>query len=152
MAHESDLIELGASVRLLPLPALASMFGINQQSVMGFLGHLNGVRVLNGPNGVQYVSMFHLEEALFNLFEHPLDPKELRVARRELAGVLYGGLSYEMLRTRVREIAKYFGKVNRRPSKPKEPTKRVAWGRPRKDELLEKITEGASNPEESVVQ
>ena len=136
----SDLVELGASVRLLPVPSLAAQFGVSERSVEGFLGHLGqygpGVKVVNGPNGIRYVSLFHLEEAVFNLFEDTTSPGDLKMARRELAGVLYGTLTQEMIKQRVREIARLIG--GRRVKAPviREPGAKKGRGRPRKEDIF----------------
>jgi len=93
---------------MVSLDGLSRDWGVPEKGVEGLLGALH-IPVIKIPGGEKrYVSLYSLEDALFEagLPDTFKGNAALVRAHHELAGVLYGTLTKEVIRERVVELAK----------------------------------------------
>jgi hypothetical protein len=112
-------IKVGAGVILLSVDGLAMDWGIPEDEVVRFLDFLEIPRMRFPSGEKRYVSLYPLETALFEL-GLPAAFKGDHVTVRthqELAGVLYGTLSREVIVERVKALAKALSKGLTTPRK-----------------------------------
>lgn len=105
---QPDRIKVGAGVILVSLDGLARDWGVPEGGVEHLLGTFT-IPVIKLPGGdKRYVSLYSLEDALFEagLPETFKGDTVLVRTHHELAGVLYGTLSKEVIRERVKALAK----------------------------------------------
>lgn len=125
---QPDRIKLGAGVILVSLSGLARDWGVPEEGVEHLLAAFT-IPVITLPGGdKRYVSLYSLEEALFEagLPETFKGDTLLVKAHHELAGVLYGTLTREVIRERVVALANAFrAGPPRKYRKPKQPRKRT---------------------------
>ncbi len=121
-------LKVGASVVLLSVPGLAQDWGISLDAMDRLLDKLQIPRVV--PSGVQeggqeaadghgdgmrYVSLWPLESALFRLgLPAALQGERTIAAQMDIAGLLYGAVSKQVIRDRLRELAKDLRKQSRK--------------------------------------
>lgn len=103
-------IKLGAGAHYTRLDVLADLMGTTEKGVRHLVSLLGGIPIAHFPGMAEshYVLTYAFESALFALGMPKAireQPDLLRV-HQELAGVLYGSLSKEVLRERVKLLAK----------------------------------------------
>lgn len=105
---QPDRIRIGASVTLLSVTGVAEDWGVTEKAIRTLLATLK-LPLIKLPGGdKRYVSLFPLEQGLFELGMPEAfkgDRAYLRTLQ-ELAGVLYGTLTREVIRERVKAMAK----------------------------------------------
>lgn len=105
---QPDRIKIGGGLILVSLEGLAKDWGITVKAVEKLLGALKIPTIKMPDHPVRYISLFSLENELFTLAlpEALRNQKELARLNLELAGVLYGTLTKEVIRERVKGLAK----------------------------------------------
>jgi hypothetical protein len=104
---QPDRIQVGSSVILISVSGLARYWGVSEKSVTALLATFS-IPTIRFPGGEKrYVSLYSLEMALFvaGLPQTEKVTPTLRDAHLQLAGVLYGTLSKEVIHDRVRKLA-----------------------------------------------
>ena len=111
MGQEPDRIHIGASVILISLPGLANTMGVTTGDVEKWVDALQVPKLRVPGNEKLYCSLYPLESALFALGmpESFKGDRKLVLGCQELAGVLYGTLTREVIRERVKQLAKAVG-------------------------------------------
>lgn len=102
-------MKLGAGAHYTRVDVLADLMGATEEGVRHLVALL-GLPLAHFPGmgESQYVLTYAFESAMFNLgMPKPIrDQPDLLRVHQELAGVLYGSLSKEVLRERVKLLAK----------------------------------------------
>ena len=103
-----DKLRCGASVIYMNLQGLCKDWGCSEEALRAYLIDF-GIPVVTHPNGGEYVSLYPLESTMF-LEGLPAgwahDDKGLPTAHMELAGLMYGGITRQMVITRVRALVR----------------------------------------------
>lgn len=131
--QEPHRIKVGAGVVLLSLDGVAADWGLPEKNVEHLL-NLFKIPLIRLPGGrKRYISMYPLEDALFQLGlpETMKGDRALVTAHHELAGVLYGTLTKEVIRERVKILAKSL-KFTLTSGTKSDKIKKAKRGRPRK--------------------
>lgn len=105
---QPDRIKVGAGVIMVSICGLARDWGIPEEAMRKTIAFFRLKVLTPVPGGKQYVGLYPLESALFeaSLPETFKGDTALVKAHHELAGVLYGTLSKEVIRERVKALAK----------------------------------------------
>lgn len=112
------IIPIGVATKLLPLECVAEAFRMKEVRQAEELAFALGLKIFNGPNDVRYVSMYHMDESLFRLMEPEGCTDEMSRVRYQMAGMLYGSVSKDLLQKRLRVLARELGfKCGRGPDK-----------------------------------
>lgn len=123
------ILKLGAGAHYIRLDVLADMMGATEKGIRTLLAALDNIPIAHFPGMAdsRYVLVYAFETAMFAL-GMPKKIKEnadlLRV-HQELSGVLYGALTKEALRERVRLLVKGLTSAD------SSPTIRKKRGRPK---------------------
>ena len=124
--EEPDNLTVGESAKFVAVSALARYLTSPEDAVRRFLAAL-GIKLVR-PAGTekQYVLVYALESALFEmgLPESFKGGKTIVRAHQELAGVLYGALDSEVIRQRVKALARALGAKNASGGKSRKGAKR----------------------------
>ena len=104
------VVKLGAGAHYTRLDVLADTICITEAGLRTLLSALDGIPIVHFPShgDARYILTYAFESALFNL-GMPVKIKEkpdLMRVHQELAGVLYGSLTKEALRDRVKMLIK----------------------------------------------
>jgi hypothetical protein len=100
-------IKVGAGVILVSVDGLAVDWGVPEKGIVSLLATF-AIPIITLPGGdKRYVSLYSLESALFEagLPTAFRDDQVLVRCHQELAGVLYGTLSKEVIRERCKSLA-----------------------------------------------
>ena len=112
--HSPSHLKLGAGAHYTRLDHLANIMGISEKNIRTLIGALgpgeNAIPIVHlpGTGDVRYVLTYAFESAMFALgMPEGIkgNPGLLRV-HQELSGVLYGSLTKEALRERVKSLVK----------------------------------------------
>lgn len=105
--HPPSHLKLGAGAHYIRLDTLADLIGTTDQGVRKLIGAL-GLPIVHIPETgeARYVLSYALETAMFaiGMPKGVKDGPGLLRAHQELAGVLYGSLTKEALRDRVKQL------------------------------------------------
>jgi hypothetical protein len=108
MAAIPDKLRCGASVIFLSLTGLCKDWGCSEEALRQYLDDF-GIPVVEHCNGGLYVSLYPLESTMF-LEGLPTgwqcDDRGLPTVHQELAGVLYGSLTRDVVINRVRALVR----------------------------------------------
>jgi hypothetical protein len=103
-----DKLRCGASVIYLSLPSLCKDWQCPEAALRQYLDDF-GIPIVTHPNGGEYVSLYPLESVMF-LEGLPVgwqhDEAGLPTVHQELAGVLYGAATREIVKSRVRALVR----------------------------------------------
>lgn len=116
--HSPPHLKLGAGAHYTRLDYLANLMGTTDEGIKKLIGAL-GLPVIHIPatGEARYILTYALETAMFALGMPKGikdDPGLLR-AHQELAGVLYGSLTKEALRDRVKSLVKTLTSADNKP-------------------------------------
>lgn len=105
---QPDRIHIGAGVVFVSLCGLARDWGIEEKNVVRMMDKMELPRVIFDGGKKKYVSLYPMEDYFFHLGlpEAYKGDTLLVKAHHELAGVLYGTLTKEVIRQRVKYLAK----------------------------------------------
>ena len=101
-------IKVGASEVMISVDGIAADWGIQEASVIRLCAKFGLPLITPEPGGKQYLGLYPFESALFaaHLPEAFQGDHQLVKAHQELAGVLYGHTTAQLIRERVMAIAK----------------------------------------------
>lgn len=108
MRRQPRRIKVAAASAYISLDELVEAFGLSEKHVRSLLGVL-GVPLVHFPGGdARYVLLYALDTSLFRLGLPKVIKEDADMTRvhHELAGVLYGTLTKEMIRERVLVLGK----------------------------------------------
>jgi hypothetical protein len=108
MAAIPDKLRCGASVVYMLLPSLARDWGCTEEALRQFLGDFQ-IPIVKHCNGGSYVSLFPLEAVLFYQGMPPgwsADTAGLPTTYMELAGLLYGAVTRDVIVKRVKALVR----------------------------------------------
>lgn len=107
---EPDELKIGAAGVFRTLCSLSENLGLPEEAVLKLLGTLK-IPLIRFPGGTKrYFLLYALEAALFDL-GLPSAMHEARQLHRESAGLLYGHVTKEVVRDRIRRLAKDMRKI-----------------------------------------
>jgi hypothetical protein len=111
-------LKLGAGAHYTRIDVVADLLGSTEKDIMSLLG-IFGIPAIHlpGREGTRYVLTYALESAMFGLgMPKKIKEKEdlLRV-HQELAGVLYGTLTKEAMKERVKLLIKTLTSSDKKP-------------------------------------
>lgn len=130
--RQPDRIKVGAGVILVSEDGLARDWGVSDLGMRKLLDSFGMPRIkpqgAAGGSKKRYVSLYALEHELFvaGLPEALKGERDmLTEAHHELAGLLYGTITKEVIRERVRALARTFSTMQKLPKRAKTSPRRV---------------------------